>query len=66
MKDFVSESPLFLQTNKLIELLDSINLTKDIIKSLLKIYTLLVKHKFLPKEEIGVVKAWVNEIEEML
>lgn len=63
LKDFEVELPLFLQTNKLIEILDSLSLSKDLPKSLLKVYSAIVKKGILPKEEITVVTKWVKEIE---
>lgn len=65
LKDFEVELPLFLQSNKLVEILDSLSLSKDISKSLLKAYQAIVKHGILPKEELITVAAWVKEIEKL-
>lgn len=64
-KDFIIEIPLFTQVNKLIEILDSLSLSKDITKSLLKVYKVVIKEGILPKEEWKVVNAWVKEIERL-
>lgn len=63
MKDFEIEIPLFTQINKLIDILDSLSLSKDFTKSLIKIYEEVIKQKILPKEELEVVKSWVKEID---
>ena len=66
LDDFRLEVPLFLNTNKLADMLDSISLTKDPLDSLLKVYRVLVKNGFFPKEELLMVTAWVCEIEDLL
>lgn len=65
-KDFELEIPLFLKTNKLISILDSLSLYKDPLKSLLKVYKELVKQDFFPKTEMGMVEAWAREIEKII
>jgi hypothetical protein len=64
-KDFEFELPLFLKTNKLISILDSLSLFKDPLKSLLKVYKELVKQNYFPKEEMKMVEAWAKEIEKL-
>lgn len=66
LKDFELELPLYLKTEKLITLLDSLSLSKDIGKSLIKVYTALAKEEFVKKEEVMLVKTWVNEVEKYL
>lgn len=65
LRDFELEVPLYLHTAKLIKILDSLSLSKDIHKSLLKVYSALVKEGILPKEELTVVAAWIKEIEKL-
>lgn len=66
LDDFKLEVPLFLNTKKLADMLDSISLSKDPLDSLLKVYRVLVKNGFFPKEELPIVTAWVCEIEDLL
>ena len=66
IKDFEHELPLFLQTNKFVEILDSLKLNKDLTSSLIKVYKALVKENIFPPEEILSVEAWVKEIEKLL
>lgn len=65
LKDFEFEQPMFLQTEKLIKILDSLSLPKDLGKSLIEIYHALVKENIMLPEEIKVVEAWVKEIEKL-
>lgn len=65
-KDFELEIPLFLKVKTLVNILDSISLYKDPLKSLLKIYTQLVNKEFFPKSEIQIVEAWAWEVEKLL
>lgn len=66
LKDFENELSLYLQTEKLINILDSISLTHDINKSLIKIYSVLAKEKFVTNEEVKLVNLWIKEVEKQL
>ncbi|MBI4058763.1 DUF288 domain-containing protein [Candidatus Microgenomates bacterium] len=66
LDDFKLEVPLFLNTKKLIDILDATSLYKDPLESLLKVYRVLVKEKFFPKEELPIVTAWACEIDDLL
>lgn len=66
LKDFEYEIPMFLQTEKLIEILDNLSLSKDLAKSLIKVYTALIKEGIMRKEELSSVKEWVNQINALL
>lgn len=66
MEDFKLEVPLLLGVTKLIDILDSISLYKDPFESLLKVYRVLVKKGFFPKEELPLVTAWICEVEPLL
>lgn len=62
LKDFEFEVPMFLQTEKLIQVLDSLSLNKDLGKSLIKVYTVLIKEGIMKKEELPAVIEWVNQV----
>jgi hypothetical protein len=62
LKDFKHELPLYLNTENLISVLDSISLSKDLGKSLIKIYERLVKEEIVIKEELAQVKLWIEEL----
>jgi hypothetical protein len=67
MKDFKNEMPLYLYTEKLISTLDSLSLSNDLGKSLIKIYKTLGKdEEIVGKDEYKIVQAWVNEIQKLL
>lgn len=67
MKDFKSEIPLYLYTEKLIRTLDSLSLSKDLGKSLIKVYKTLGKdEEIVGKDEYKIVEAWVREVEKIL
>lgn len=66
MKDFEFEIPMFLQTEKLISVLDSISLSRDLGRSLIKVYTALIKEGIMKKEELLPVKEWINQINALL
>lgn len=66
LDDFRLEVPVFLKVKQLVEILDSLSLSKDLLDSLLKTYTILVRKEFFPKEELPIVTAWVCEMEELL
>jgi hypothetical protein len=67
MKDFKSEIPLYLYTEKLIKTLDSLSLDSNPNKSLIKVYKTLGKDEdIVGKDEYKIVEAWINEIEELL
>jgi hypothetical protein len=63
LNDFKNELPLYLETKKIIDLLDSLSLFSDINRSLIKVYSELAKAKFVRKEESRLAKAWVKEVE---
>lgn len=63
LKDFEYELPLFLQTEKLISILDSLSLNNNPGSSLIKTYQALIKEGIMKKEELKIVTEWVNIIE---
>ncbi len=65
LKDFEHELPLFLQTNKLVAILDSLSLGSDLHKSLIKVYEELAKEGIMNKSEVAVVTSWIREIERL-
>lgn len=66
LSDFLLEVPVFLKVKKLVEILDSISLPKEPLDALLKVYRVLVKKNFFPKEELPIVSAWICEMEELM
>ena len=62
-KDFESEIPMFLQTEKLISILDSLSLSKDLAASLIKTYKALVKTGIMQKEEMIILSEWIKNVE---
>lgn len=66
LKDFEFELPLFLQTEKLVEVLDSLSLDKNLGKSLIKVYAALIKTGIMEKEELPTVTEWVNQVNDLL
>ncbi len=65
LRDFEHELPLYLQTNKLIQLLDNIKLSKDPSRSLIKVYKQLIKEGLVQKEELEILQAWVKLVEKL-
>lgn len=63
LKDFKFELPLFLQTEKLVSILDSLSLNKDLGDSLIKTYKALVKEGIMQKEEMIPLTEWVKNVE---
>lgn len=63
VRDFEFELPLFLQTEKLISILDSLSLNKDLGDSLIKTYKVLVKEGLMQKEEMIPLTEWVKNVE---
>jgi hypothetical protein len=66
IKDFKSELPLYLDTIRLVQLLESLSLSSDISTSLIKVYEALTKNGFVKKNETNLVKAWIKETEKYL
>lgn len=65
LSDFKSEIPIYLENNKIIQLLKDINLKKgseNYIDNLIKCYELLVKKDFLPKKELILLNYWVQDL----
>lgn len=65
LKDFESEVPLFLHTNKFIEVLESIQLSGSIGEMLIQVYTQLVAEKLMDERELPIVRAWVAAVEDI-
>jgi len=65
IKDFKGELPIFLETNQLIDILDSLSLNKDPSTSLLKVYKKLVTAGIFVKEEIKILETWIKTLEKM-
>jgi hypothetical protein len=64
MKDFESEVPVHLESQKIINLLKDIKFKNDpkkYLDNLLKCYEILIKNKIFKKEEIFYLKAWISD-----
>jgi len=65
LKDFEYELPLFLQTEKLIKVLNYLSLNNNLGSSLIKIYQALVKEGIMKKEELATVTEWIKQVEKL-
>ena len=65
LKDFQCEMPLYLLTKQLISVLDSLSLSKDLGKSLIKVYSEISKIGIVKKEETEIVTEWVKTVEKI-
>lgn len=61
MKDFESEIEVFLNTKNIIDILDSINLNGTMPENIIKIYEKLAENKYVDKNELLMLKSWVND-----
>jgi hypothetical protein len=66
LKDFKNELPLYLRIPELIKILDSLSLSKNLGKSLIKVYKALRKKGFVDHREVKLVEAWVSEVEKII
>ncbi|MBI2009546.1 MAG: DUF288 domain-containing protein [Candidatus Chisholmbacteria bacterium] len=66
MEDFENELPLFLQTNRLIKVLDTLSLSKDPFVSLVTVYRALIKVGVFPKAELQIVQLWARLVEKLV
>jgi len=62
MKDFESEVPCYLYTEKLVKLLDSLQLSKDPSFNLITIYTALAENGICDKAELEILNCWIKDI----
>jgi hypothetical protein len=65
LKDFEDEIPGYLNNAKICRLLEDLNLNsgvKNIYDNLLKCYECLTGNNFIGKEEIPLVKAWIDDL----
>jgi hypothetical protein len=66
LKDFEDEIPGYLNNSKICSLLESLNLKSgvdNIYDNLLKCYEALTEKEFIGKEEIPLVRAWINDMQ---
>ncbi len=66
MKDFEDEIPVYMQTKKLIEILDKSILTTDPLHNLRVVYKLLDKENIVTKKETEMIRAWTNDLNRTL
>lgn len=68
MRDFEDEVPGYLGNQKIVEVLDALTLSRDldsIGNNLRTCYEALVAHSLLPKEELHLVDAWLDDLSDM-
>jgi hypothetical protein len=65
MKDFFDEIDLYLKTEKLIEVLENINLYGDPSQMLIIIYKVLVKEAFFLMKEFKTLEIWLKELQKI-
>jgi hypothetical protein len=68
MKDFESEIPGYLKNENLCNILQEINFVsrKSMSSKLIYCYEILIENGFFPCEELPLVKAWINDIDQIL
>lgn len=66
MNDFKQEIECYINVNNLIDILEIIELGNDMIENLYKIYSELVKRKIVNKEEMEILRLWINEVGDSL
>ena len=62
MKDFRDEIEVYLNTEPIIKIIDNLNLGKNYLKNLEKIYKELEKNNFIQPEELTLCRAWVKDL----
>ena len=68
MNDFKDEILVYLNANKIIELLSEIKLPqgeKNFTKALLLCYRVLIKNKIFNPNELKFLKSWINDIKNL-
>ena len=64
MNDFEQEIECYMNVKKVVYILDTIELDGSMIENLFKIYSELFKNGIVKKEEIDILKLWINDFEE--
>jgi hypothetical protein len=62
MKDFADEIPLYLETQKTIKILNKMKFTSSKTDNLIKVYTALSENGIVKKEELDVLKLWIETL----
>lgn len=65
LHDFAQEIPLYLQTENLIEALESLKLTGSLENKMIQLYAALIKNGFLIEDEMPILKTWIKEVEKL-
>jgi len=68
MRDFEDEIPGYLGNHRFAAVLENLSLKSgvgNVIDNLLSCYEALIKKGFFPEQEYGLVKAWVDDIEQI-
>lgn len=66
LKDFESEIPCYTQIEKMVVILDKLNLRDDYEFNLLSIYEALANEQIVDKKELDIVRAWIKDINKFL
>lgn len=66
MKDFIDEIPLYVDTQKTINVLNKVKLGFSRKDNLLKVYTDLYNNNIVKKEELDVLKIWIETIGDII
>lgn len=66
MKDFESEIPCYMQIEKLVSILNTIELNTDFRHNLTSIYQALAKEGIVQLNELDIIEAWINDISKFI
>lgn len=66
LKDFESEIPLFLDTTKFVEVLETVQLSGSLSAKLLQTYTALSKAGFIDERELPIVAEWIRAVDKII
>lgn len=66
MRDFESEIPCYLQTKKVVNIIDGLSLKSDFNYNLITIYETLEKKGIVKSQELELVKLWLKDINKVL
>lgn len=65
LRDFEDEIPGYLLNDKIRKALEGASLDRDVTRSLVRCYEVMVEAKLLPAEEMLILRAWVKELERL-
>jgi len=62
LSDFASEQQVYLKTHEFIKVLDSLELSGDLLEMQIDCYQALIENKLINKQELKILKAWQKEL----